>query len=103
MTHPGPQYLLSGNVTGVAAAKMLANVKWRVSFQGKTAHASMEPWNGVNALDAVCLSYNAVSMLRQQIRPHERIHGVFNEAGDRPSVIPGTTSVSYYGTYAKES
>ncbi|KAL6359091.1 hypothetical protein LRP88_09291 [Fusarium phalaenopsidis] len=96
MTHPGPQYLLSGNVTGVAAAKMLANVKWRVSFQGKTAHASMEPWNGVNALDAVCLSYNAVSMLRQQIRPHERIHGVFNEAGDRPSVIPGTTSVSYY-------
>ncbi|KAM0425571.1 hypothetical protein ACHAPT_009102 [Fusarium lateritium] len=96
MTHPGPQYLLSDDVTGVAAAKMLANMKWRVSFQGKTAHASMEPWNGVNALDAVCLSYNAVSMLRQQIRPHERIHGVFDEAGDRPSVIPGKTSVSYY-------
>ncbi|KAJ3514358.1 hypothetical protein NM208_g15073 [Fusarium decemcellulare] len=75
---------------------MLANVKWRVGFQGKTAHASMEPWNGVNALDAVCLSYNAVSMLRQQIRPHERIHGIFDEAGDRPSVIPNKTSVSYY-------
>ncbi|KAF5008251.1 hypothetical protein FDECE_5449 [Fusarium decemcellulare] len=96
MTHPGPQYLLSDNVTGVAAAKMLANVKWRVGFQGKTAHASMEPWNGVNALDAVCLSYNAVSMLRQQIRPHERIHGIFDEAGDRPSVIPNKTSVTYY-------
>lgn len=97
MDHPGPQYLLSGSVTGVAAVKMLANVKWKVLFHGKTAHAAMEPWNGVNALDAVCTSYNSVAMLRQQIRPHERIHGVFQEAGDRPNVIPGKTSVTYYG------
>lgn len=97
MTHPGPQYLLSGDVTGVAAVKMLANVKWRILFSGQTAHAAMEPWNGFNALDAVCLSYNAVSMLRQQIRPHERIHGVIKEGGDRPNVIPGSTSVDYYG------
>ncbi|KAM3501717.1 hypothetical protein MY10362_005334 [Beauveria mimosiformis] len=96
MTHPGPQYLLSGHVTGVAAVKMLANVKWRVFFTGQTAHAAMEPWNGMNALDAVCLSYNAISMLRQQIRPHERIHGVINEGGDRPNVIPASTSVEYY-------
>ena len=98
MTHPGPQYLLKDDsVTGVAAVKMLANVKWRISFRGKTAHAAMEPWNAVNALDAVCLAYNAVSMLRQQIRPYERIHGVFDEAGDRPNVIPGKSSVVYYG------
>ncbi|KAM3503792.1 hypothetical protein MY11210_008587 [Beauveria gryllotalpidicola] len=96
MTHPGPQYLLSGDVTGVAAVKMLANVKWRVFFSGQTAHAAMEPWNGMNALDAVCLSYNAIAMLRQQIRPHERIHGVIKEGGDRPNVIPGSTSVEYY-------
>ncbi|KAM3530991.1 hypothetical protein MY4038_004663 [Beauveria bassiana] len=96
MTHPGPQYLLSGNVTGVAAVKMLANVKWRVIFSGQTAHAAMEPWNGLNALDAVCLSYNAISMLRQQIRPHERVHGVIKEGGDRPNVIPASTSVEYY-------
>ncbi|TQV91522.1 aminobenzoyl-glutamate utilization protein B [Cordyceps javanica] len=96
MTHPGPQYLLSGDVTGVAAVKMLANVKWRIFFSGQTAHAAMEPWNGFNALDAVCLSYNAISMLRQQIRPHERIHGTIKEGGDRPNVIPGSTSVEYY-------
>ena len=106
-TNGGPKYyrnfevldlLQDPGVTGVAAVKMLANVKWRISFRGKTAHAAMEPWNAVNALDAVCLSYNAVSMLRQQIRPHERIHGVFDEAGDRPNVIPGKSSVVYYGT-----
>ena len=97
MTHPGSQYLLKDHVSGVAAVKMLANVKKRISFAGQTAHAAMEPWNGVNALDAVCLSYNAVSMLRQQIRPHERIHGVFDQAGDRPNVVPGHTKVTYYG------
>lgn len=99
MTHPGPQYLLPKGITGVAAVKMLANVKMHVSFVGHTAHAAMEPWNGVNALDAVCLSYNAISMLRQQIRPYERIHGVIREGGDRPNVVPGSTSVDYYGEY----
>ena len=99
MTHPGPQYLLPDSMTGVAAVKMLANVKWRILFSGQTAHAAMEPWNGLNALDAVCLSYNAISMLRQQIRPHERIHGVIRQGGDRPNVIPGETSVEYYGKW----
>ena len=97
MLHPGPQYLLPEGITGVADVKMLANVKWRITFNGKTAHAAMEPWNGLNALDAVCLSYNGVSMLRQQIRPHERIHGIISQGGDRPNVIPGKTSVDYYG------
>ncbi|OJJ56722.1 hypothetical protein ASPSYDRAFT_47999 [Aspergillus sydowii CBS 593.65] len=96
MTHPGPQYLLKDGVTGVAAVKMLANVKWRIVFTGRTAHAAMEPWNGANALDAVCLAYNAVSMLRQQIRPYQRIHGVFREAGDRPNIIPDRSVAEYY-------
>lgn len=97
MTHPGPAYLLPEGVTGVAAVQMLANIKWNISFTGRPAHAAMEPWNGINALDAVCLSYNAISMLRQQIQPHERMHGVFREAGDRPNIIPARTSLDYYG------
>jgi amidohydrolase len=99
MTHPGPQYLLKDGVTGVAAVKMLANVKWRIVLTGRTAHAAMEPWNGANALDAVCLAYNAVSMLRQQIRPYQRIHGVFREAGDRPNIIPDRSVAEYYGMF----
>lgn len=101
MVHPGAQYLLptssrtAPTLRGVAAVRMLANVKHRVHFTGRPAHAAMEPWNGVNALDAVCLSYNAISMLRQQIRPHERIHGVFRSAGDRPNVTPHDCSVEY--------
>lgn len=96
MVHPGPGYLLSGPIRGVSYVPMLANVKKRIFFTGRESHAAMAPWEGVNALDAVCLSYNAISMLRQQIRPYERIHGVFREAGDRPNVIPGRCVVEYY-------
>jgi amidohydrolase len=96
MVHPGPGYLLKPPVRGVAFVRMLANIKMRAYFTGREAHAAMAPWTGVNALDAVCLSYNAISMLRQQIRPHERIHGVFRNAGDRPNVVPAHCCVEYY-------
>lgn len=96
MVHPAAGYLLPPPLHGVAFVRMLANIKIRVYYTGRPAHAAMAPWNGVNALDAVCLSYNAISMLRQQIRPHERIHGVFRSAGDRPNVTPVDCCVEYY-------
>lgn len=86
----------AAGVREVAYVRMLACVKYSVYFTGKEAHAAMAPWAGVNALDAVCLSYNGISMLRQQIHPHERIHGVFREAGTRPNVTPAHTAVDYY-------
>ncbi|KAK0629582.1 hypothetical protein B0T17DRAFT_525885 [Bombardia bombarda] len=98
MVHPGPGHTLPGDgkIRGVSYVRMLANVKMRVYFTGRESHAAIAPWDGVNALDAVCLSYNAVSMLRQQIRPYERIHGVFRQAGDRPNVTPASCCVEYY-------
>ncbi|KAF3771399.1 Zn-dependent exopeptidase [Cryphonectria parasitica EP155] len=82
--HPGPGYRLSSPVRGVSYVPMLANVKKRVSFTGKEAHAAIAPWEGVNALDAVCLSYNAIAMLRQQIRPYERLHGATPKPTQKP-------------------
>ncbi|KAK4191300.1 putative aminoacylase 1-like protein [Podospora australis] len=96
MVHPGPGHHLPDGIRGVSYVKMLANVKFRIHFTGRESHAAIAPWEGVNALDAVCLSYNAISMLRQQIRPYERIHGVFRSAGDRPNVTPANCCVEYY-------
>ncbi|KAK3686110.1 hypothetical protein B0T22DRAFT_483015 [Podospora appendiculata] len=96
MVHPAPGHNLPPSILGVAHVRMLANVKKRIYFTGRESHAAIAPWDGVNALDAVCLSYNAISMLRQQIRPHERIHGVFRSAGDRPNVTPANCVVEYY-------
>ncbi|KAK4148309.1 p-aminobenzoyl-glutamate hydrolase subunit B [Dichotomopilus funicola] len=96
MVHPGPGHNLTAPIRGVAFVNMLANVKMRVHFTGRESHAAIAPWEGVNALDAVCLGYTAVSMLRQQIRPYERVHGVFRAAGNRANVTPADCTVEYY-------
>ncbi len=62
----------------------------RVTFEwaGRAAHASTDPWEGVNALDACVATFNAVAMLRQQMRPDCRIHGIVAEGGAAANIIP---------------
>lgn len=43
----------------------------------QSAHAALSPWEGQNALDAAVLAYNNIAALRQQLRPHVRVHGTF--------------------------
>ena len=83
-------------IDGLAGLRLIASAKMRVEFRGRTAHAGAQPWKGINALDAAVSAYNNVSMLRQQIRPDERIHGVFEVGGTVPNVIPGYTRMNWY-------
>src|SRR5207247_1509627 len=48
---------------------LLGIVRVGLEFTGKAAHASADPWEGVNALDAAVQTYTNVAMLRQQVRP----------------------------------
>lgn len=104
MVHPGPPSTQFSGMdghgccapSGSAYAKSLANKKFNVKFLGKEAHAAMAPFQGRNALDAVVLGYNGVSMLRQQTRPHDRIHSVILDGGSRPNVITSFTKTQYY-------
>src|SRR5207244_3518849 len=67
---------------------LLGIVRVGFEFTGKAAHASADPWEGVNALDAAVQTYNNVSMLRQQMRPDSRIHGIITHGGAAPNIIP---------------
>jgi amidohydrolase len=91
----------AGLFTGVDAAMMIHGFDRtllhqdllgvvRVTFEwaGKAVHASVDPWEGANALDACVETFNAVAMLRQQMRPDCRIHGVVADGGAAPNVIP---------------
>ncbi len=60
----------------------------RAPTTGKAAHAAAAPHKGRNALDAAVLGYMNVAALRQHIRPDERIHGIFTEAGDAANIVP---------------
>ncbi|KAF9769660.1 hypothetical protein IL306_012903 [Fusarium sp. DS 682] len=98
MAHPtgrlSPQD--SQNIDGVSAAKSSARRQMKVSFIGQNAHAGNAPWHGKNALDAVVSSYVNISLLRQQIQPTEQIHGVIQNGGAEPDIIPGSTNLEYY-------
>ena len=74
----------------------LANQKVFVTFKGRPAHAAAFPWEGKNALDAAVLSYKAISMLRQQMKPTWRAHGIFTDGGTVPSIIPETSQLHYF-------
>jgi metal-dependent amidase/aminoacylase/carboxypeptidase family protein len=67
-----------------------------VTYTGAAAHAAAAPHKGRNALDAMVLGYNNVAALRQHIRPDERIHGIFTEAGDKPNIVPSHTAAHWY-------
>jgi amidohydrolase len=75
---------------------LLGIVRVGFEFTGKAAHASADPWEGVNALDAVIQTFNNVSMLRQQIRPDARIHGIVTNGGAAPNIIPELASAMFY-------
>lgn len=88
MAHPAP--------ADSATPKVQALQTVTVEYFGKNAHAAAMPWMGVNALDALVAGYNAISMLRQQIRPTDRVHGVFTAAGVKPNIIPDYTAAEFY-------
>lgn len=60
-------------------------------FTGKSAHAGGNPWDGINALDALVSSYNNVAVLRQQLLPDQRIHCAFIDTPQVANVIPEYT------------
>ena len=66
-------------------------VQHRYTFLGEEAHAQ-HPWgSGGNALSAIILFFNAVDQLRHLSEPQFRFHGIIEEGGEAPNVIPGRT------------
>lgn len=66
-----------------------------ITYKGKSSHASLFPYEGINALDAAVMAYSGVSMMRQQMKPTWRVHGVILEGGIKCTVIPSTTKMEY--------
>ncbi|KAF1842639.1 uncharacterized protein K460DRAFT_293879 [Cucurbitaria berberidis CBS 394.84] len=64
-----------------------AFARLEVEYFGRAAHAANSPWLGVNALDAVVIAYNAVSVLRQQTMPSDVIGMSITNGGAAPNVI----------------
>jgi amidohydrolase len=75
---------------------LLGIVRVGFEYAGKAAHAAADPWAGVNALDACIQTFNAISMLRQQVRPECRIHGIIDNGGAAANIIPEYAKATFY-------
>jgi amidohydrolase len=88
MFHPGTE-------TAVTLDRSLAARGFEFYFHGRAAHAAGAPDEGINALDAVVLTYNAISVMRQQVRSDVRIHGIILSGGAAANIIPDYAALRY--------
>jgi metal-dependent amidase/aminoacylase/carboxypeptidase family protein len=94
-SHPFSEEEFSKDVLGIAGRSSIACYDITAVYRGVSAHASASPWEGVNALDALVMAYNSISMLRQQMKPDERVHGAILEAPTVTNAIPELTRTKY--------
>jgi len=73
----------------------LACRDYRFIFHGRSAHASSEPWEGQNALDAVIQTFNSINALRQHLKDDVRIHGIVSEGGLAANVVPDRAAADF--------
>ena len=66
------------------------------SFRGKPAHAAGAPHMGINALNAVTLTFEGINALRQHVRDDVRIHGIITEGGEAQNIVPAKASTRFY-------
>ena len=67
-----------------------------IKFYGKSAHASENADEALNALDAMISYFNGVAQLRQHIKKSHRVHGVILDGGKAANIIPDYTHARFY-------
>lgn len=77
-------------------ARILASNDMYLIFTGKSAHASGNPEDGINAFNAAQLFAHATDMLRQHIEPGLQLHGIITKCGEAPNIVPEVVEMDYY-------
>ncbi len=80
MVHPSSRTL--------ASRTSLASNRVFLEFRGKAAHAAAQPDRGINALEGLLQTFNAVNAMRQHLRSDARVHGIITNGGSAANIIP---------------
>src|SRR5579872_5168928 len=87
MVHPAPVEMLE--------AHLIAASIFDVYYTGKEAHSSAFPEMGINGADALTVAQTSIGLLRQHMRPTDRVHGIITHGGDVPNVVPAHTAARF--------
>jgi amidohydrolase len=66
----------------------LTSHKAGIEFFGKAAHAAASPDFGINALNALIITFNSIDAMRQHLRDDARIHGIITHGGEATNIVP---------------
>lgn len=88
MVHPGNETYRTINTLAVDVLD--------IQFYGRSAHASENANEALNALDAMISYFNCVAQLRQHIKKGQRVHGVILDGGKAANIIPDYTHARFY-------
>ncbi len=88
MAHPSGSHAASGSMNAIDSR--------RFEFFGRSAHAAGAPEDGINALNAVIETFNAINALRQHILPTARVHGVIKDGGKAANIVPDYAMAEFY-------
>ena len=86
--HPTPLTTVGGETSALVGVEF--------EFIGKAAHAAGNPWDGINALDGVLQTFNAINALRQHVKDNVRIHGIVTHGGDAPNIVPERAAARFF-------
>ena len=80
----------------------------KFTFKGRTAHGGVNPWDGIDAVDAVELMDIGFDKLREHLRPTYRGHRTITIGGVQPNIIPDVGQIWWFirdanGPWAKEN
>ena len=87
MIHPARKNMVS--------RKSLASAGLKLEFFGKPSHAAALPEKGINALDALLLTFNNVNAWRLQMLRTDRVAGIITDGGKAANIIPDYTSAEF--------
>lgn len=94
MLHPNNLTCESGTSLAMEAIEF--------DFFGQTSHAAASPEKGINALDAVILTFNGINALRQHVTSDVRMHGIISEGGVAANIVPDKAVAKFYVRAAKK-
>lgn len=84
MVHPAPRDTLDPLI--------LAAQTLEIAYAGREAHAAGAPELGINAADAFVVAQVGIGLLRQHLPPMTRVHGIVDNGGEAPNIVPAHTS-----------
>jgi len=73
----------------------LASFRLDIEFNGRASHAAATPEEGINALEAVILTFNNINALRLHLKGDSRVHGIITHGGSAINIIPDYAAAAF--------